>query len=446
MMSLRARLILAASVVLTIFIVIAGYALERAFYTSAEKSLQDSLHGHLSLLLASAEFTAQGDIDMPARLLDSKFSLPSSGLYGIIITNQHQPLWKSLSTIGITLPEPLALPAGEKELHQFNVAGEDYLLLSYGVDWYTETAKQPITFNIITELQPFNEQIYAFRRTLFLWLSGLAVALLLTQLLVLVWGLGPLRKVRHELRAIDRGAQTRITGQYPSELRLLTENINELLEHEHAQQTRYRNALADLAHSLKTPLAVLHGAVSEIPANVSNKATLEEQIRRMDHIVAHQLQRAAAAGSAPVRKSLELAPVLDKMFTALGKVYRDKAIRYSSNLTTPVRLRVDEGDAMEVLGNLLDNASKWCKQQVQVQVISQEQRVQIRIEDDGPGVPAAKLQHILQRGGRLDEAVSGQGIGLSVANEIISHYGGTLRIEHSSLGGAAFCLDLPAGE
>ena len=444
MISLRARLILAASVVLSIFIVVAGLALENAFYKSAEQNLRENLRTQLNLLMAGAELDAQGDIDMPARLLDTKFGLPSSGLYGIIVDPQRKPVWKSLSTVGIRIPEAQFLPAGETAIRKLNLAGEDYVALSYGVDWYTETGKRPLAFNIITELRPFNAQVRAYRRTLSSWLIGLALALLLTQLLMLMWVLQPLRTVRHELRAIDRGKQARITGRYPTELRLLTENINELIDHEHAQQSRYRNALADLAHSLKTPLAVLRGAIAELPATFSNKATLDEQIQRMDHIVAHQLQRAATAGKANVRQSLDLAPVVQQIIAALTKVYRDKGIEYTTVLPTPCPARIDAGDAMEVLGNLLDNASKWCRQQVTVSAQLQSRQLMICIEDDGAGVPAEKMAHILTRGGRIDEAVPGQGIGLSVAHDIIERYEGKLRIERSSLGGAKFCFELSA--
>jgi two-component system, OmpR family, sensor histidine kinase PhoQ len=446
MISLRARLLLAASVVLSIFIVVAGLALENAFYKSAEQSLRENLRTQLNLLMAGAELDAQGNIDMPARLLDTKFGLPSSGLYGIIVDPQHKAVWKSLSTVGIKIPEAQFLPAGETVIEKLSLAGEDYLTLSYGVDWYTDTGKRSLAFNIITELRPFNAQLRAYRRTLSSWLIGLAVALLLTQLLMLMWVLQPLRTVRHELRAIDRGTQARITGGYPSELRLLTENINDLIDHEHAQQSRYRNALADLAHSLKTPLAVLRGAIAELPAAINNKVILDEQIQRMDHIVAHQLQRAATAGKASVRQNLDLTPLVQQIIAALTKVYRDKGIHYTSTLATPCPARIDAGDAMEILGNLLDNASKWSRHRVTVSAQLQSQLLVICVEDDGAGVPDEKVAHILTRGGRIDEAVPGQGIGLSVAHDIINRYDGKLRIERSRLGGAKFCFELPVRE
>jgi two-component system sensor histidine kinase PhoQ len=446
MFSLRTRLILTASLVVSIFILAAGLALENAFYTSAQRSLQENLHGQLSLLMASAELNSSGDIDMPARLLDTKFSLPSSGLYGVIVDQRGTAIWKSLSTVGVVIPKPITLPAGDESIQTLNENDEDFTRLSYGLDWYTEQGKKPLTFNIIAELQPFNAQVYTFRRTLTAWLLGLGVALLLVQWAILVWGLRPLGTVRKELHAIDTGQQDRISGRYPTEIHLLTENINELLDHEHAQQSRYRHALADLAHSLKTPLAVLRGAIGELDQSANTKATLDEQVQRMDHIVAHQLQRAATAGAAPIRKSILLAPLIEKLLNALGKVYRDKGIQFAASITANTKLRVDEGDALELLGNLLDNACKWCQQRVTISAELQQQRVMFRISDDGPGVPDEKVQLILQRGGRIDQAVPGTGIGLTVAHEIIQTYQGQLHIERGPLGGADFCFDLPAGE
>jgi two-component system sensor histidine kinase PhoQ len=195
---------------------------------------------------------------------------------------------------------------------------------------------------------------------------------------------------------------------------------------------------------LKTPLAVLNGAIQEVPATTMREQ-LAEQIQRMDHIVAHQLQRAATAGGSPVRKPIPLEPVVNKLCRALGKVYQDKHIQFEPHLPADLKLRVDEGDLMEVLGNLLDNACKWCRQRVRIDVELDKSRARLSIADDGPGVAHTQRDMILQRGGRVDESKPGQGIGLSVVVDIIEAYKGRIVVEQSSLGGAAFSFDLPAG-
>lgn len=444
MNSLRARLILAASLVLAVFIIIAGYTLDKAFYQSAQQSLRENLDTQMTFLLASADVQNANDIDMPTRMLETKFSLPSSGLYAIIVNQKGEVLWKSLSTVGVRIPAPHVLPPGKQTLKRVNIDNDQFYIKSYGINWYTQDSQVPLTFNVITDLQDFHQQILRYRKTLWGWLIALAVLLLVAQVVILVWGLRPLRRVIHEISAIETGKQARITASYPKEILRLTDNINGLIDFEHNQQTRYRNALADLAHSLKTPLAVLNGAVSDIKDD-SMREQLGEQIQRMDHIVAHQLQRAATAGSSPVRQSIQLAPVIDKICRALEKVYRDKSIRFEYRIEDQLYLRVDEGDLMEVLGNLLDNACKWCKHQVQIEAQLVAGRTQIVINDDGPGIEQDQIEKILQRGGRIDESKPGQGIGLSVVVDIIDAYRGKIVIELSRLGGAAFRFDLPSG-
>ena len=284
MNSLRARLIVSASVVLAVFIVLAGYTLDEAFYESADIGLRENLNTQLTLLMASTEVKSADDIDMPSRLLETKFSLPSSGLYAIIVNDKGKVVWKSLSTVGVKIPKPLILPAGKQTFTNVNLNREEFYLKSYGINWFTEKEPVALTFNVISDMATFNQQISDYRTTLWGWLIGLAAILLLVQIVILVWGLKPLGRVVGELNAIESGKQDRITQHYPTEILRLTDNINGLLEHEHTQQTRYRHALADLAHSLKTPLAVISSGLEEIQPPKS-RATLNEQVQRMNHII-----------------------------------------------------------------------------------------------------------------------------------------------------------------
>lgn len=443
MNSLRARLILAASLVLAIFIVVAGYALDKAFYESADGSLQENLNTQLTLLMASTEVESVDNINMPSRLLETKFSLPSSGLYAFIVNGQGQVVWKSLSTVGVRIPKPRDLPAGEQSLQKVKLADEEYYIKSYGINWFTEKEQVQLTFNIISDMASFNQLISDYRTTLWGWLFGLAIILLLVQIAILVWGLKPLGRVVTELNAIESGKQDRIKQAYPTEILRLTDNINGLLEHEHTQQTRYRHALADLAHSLKTPLAVLNGALENIQSDTSRES-FSEQLQRMNHIIGHQLQRAATAGTSPIRKSLSVEPVVSKLINALGKVYKDKNIKFDYHVATDLKLRVNEGDLMEVIGNIMDNACKWCRQRVRINCTLHQGRAKLTIADDGPGIDPSQVALITERGGRIDQAVPGQGIGLAVVVDIIEAYQGKLSVTHSDLGGAAIAIDLPA--
>ncbi len=215
-----------------------------------------------------------------------------------------------------------------------------------------------LVFSVLEDKAEFEKEMNVFRQTLWAWLGGAGLLLLLAQTLLLRWGLAPLDDVAREVQRIENGEQTGIEGRYPSEIAGLTGNLNTLIEQERARQTRYKDALDDLAHSLKTPLAVLRTALDE-PAQLP--AMVAQQVDRMDGIVQHQLGRAAASGAARFAPHLALAPILHRIRDSLTKVYADKGLGFTVECPPHLTWRIDEGDAFEILGNVLDNAAKWAK-------------------------------------------------------------------------------------
>ncbi|HEY9200388.1 MAG TPA: ATP-binding protein [Gammaproteobacteria bacterium] len=431
-MSLNRRIILSASLVLLIFITLTAAALNRAFIESSETALRDKLTSQLYALLAAAE-VSDSEILMPSNELDALLGLPSSGVYASIINQAGDTLWQSSSALGATLPTPQWLQSGDKRFQQNRVDNHNYYSFAYGINWLEENDSLALTFNITTDLASFNQQLADYRNTLWGWLSAMALLLLISQALILRWGLRPLRRVGDELNRIEAGEQQQIEHDYPSEIEQLTRNINQLLQHEREQKTRYRNALGDLAHSLKTPLAVLQSGLN---ADSEVDAAMQEQISRMNAIVEYQLQRAATAGSSSSAQSLDVKSVLQRMLDSLSKVYRDKAIELQINVDEQLRFKGDEGDLMELLGNLLDNAYKWAKQRIEVSAEAQGKKLLLRVMDDGPGIPASQAETLLKRGMRADQSVAGHGIGLSIVGNIVDAYQGTLSIHTSPLGGA----------
>ena len=344
-----------------------------------------------------------------------------------------------MSTLSVRVPKPLSLPPGEQRLHEETLHTDHFYVLSYGIQWSLADKTVPLTFNIALDLNSFNQQVSSYRTTLWGWLGGMAILLLISLLLTLRWGLRPLQQVSTELRKIDQGQSNKIAGSYPQEIQQLTSNLNGLLEHQQQQQNRYRHALADLAHSLKTPLAVMRGNLAAHKSPQENA----EQIDRMDKIVAYQLQRASTAGPAMAQQYIAMLPLVEKITHALGKVYRDKQVYFDILINADTTLRMDEGDFMEVMGNLLDNAGKWCRHQVRISTEVNTSHIKISIEDDGPGIPTEVRQAILQRGQRADSKIPGQGIGLAVVVDIVSAYKGNLSVGESSLGGACFTIEFP---
>jgi two-component system sensor histidine kinase PhoQ len=236
--------------------------------------------------------------------------------------------------------------------------------------------------------------------------------------------------------------QLEIEGSYPDELKPLTRDLNAMIVSEHNQQTRYRNALGDLAHSLKTPLAVLRGLSGEAQIPPPQQNLLDEQVGRMQHIVDHQLRRAAAAGSRTLTEPIVLKPLIDKLTSALTKVYASRGVGFYNRLDPELRLRADQGDLYELFGNLLDNAAKYGDEHIRISAHQEANLLHIDVDDDGPGFPE-EPEKLLERGARADTRKPGQGIGLAAVSEIVKAYGGRLDLARSPLGGARVSVVVP---
>jgi two-component system sensor histidine kinase PhoQ len=439
MRSLRTRVVLAAAAVLAVFVLLTSLALERAFRDAAESAREERLLSQLFLLMAAAE-AEDGVLVLPKNLTEPRFGLPQSGLYAAVLDEVGQPVWRSASTMGIEVPLTGAVQPGRRVFERrAGTDGNDYFVARFGVTWATGTVPTTYTFAVAEDLAPYRKELARFRTALAGWLAAMSFLMLGALLLAMRWGLLPLRRVAHEVAAIELGRQERIKGDYPTELRSLSDNLNALLAHERSRQKRLDNALGDLAHSLKTPLSVMRGALNPDIGEPERVATLQEQIARMDQLVAYQLQRArsragAAAGLSP---RAPVAHTAERLGASLAKVYRDKSIDLELDIDPSLTFGGTEGDLLELLGNLMDNACKWARGRVRVSAAGARRRLVISVEDDGPGISAEQTARVLERGVRADESAPGHGIGLAVVREICEAHGGTLEIGRSPLGGAA---------
>ena len=217
----------------------------------------------------------------------------------------------------------------------------------------------------------------------------------------------------------------------------MTENLNILLKREQYQRQRYRNAMDDLAHSLKTPLAVMTGLGDQLQLEPSQIETLREQTERMNQIVSYQLQKATNVSEMSISKPVDLIAIIEKLVSALEKVYREKAVQVERSLPPTMSLRMDEGDCLEIVGNLLDNAFKYGNSRIAVTALCDEmsRSLNLVIEDDGEGLTDSEIEKILNRGTKLDEASEGQGIGLAVVADIVQSYNIELNFGRGNLGG-----------
>ena len=435
--SIRARLVLGAAVVLVAFMAGAGLAVERAHADSVRAAHYARLQSTIYLLLAGAELNDAGALMMPEALAEPRLSLPGSGLYASIVNINRSEEWKSASTVGMSPPFLRDVPVGQWRYDTVEGPGGAFLAASYAVRWAGRTVQAPLVLSVLEHKAGFDREIRVFARTLWGWLGGAGLLLLLSQTFLLQWGLAPLRRVAQEISRIESGEQTEVQGHYPAEIAGLTGNLNTLIKQERVRQIRYKEALSFLAHSLKTPLAVLRTALDE-PAQLA--ATVGTQVSRMDDIVQHQLARAAASGSATFAPHLAIAPILSRIRDSLAKVYAEKGLVFSIDCPPDLSWRMDEGDAFEIFGNLLDNAAKWARHNVAVAVRREAARLRIRVEDDGPGF--SDTQSVLQLHVRADEKVPGHGVGLAVVNDLVASYQGELKLSRAPGGGALVEIEL----
>ncbi len=448
--SLSLRLGLSAAVILLAFLGLTGVTLEKAFHDAAHKAMQERLQAHIYGLLATFDIDPYGQVHMDDHLLDNRFSVPGSGLYGFVFM-QGQPLWRSKSALGVEIPF-LALESGKRQF-LFGQEKQGLWILYYGVVWETERGHPvPLVLAVAEDATSLSRQIADFRQTLWSWLGGSGMCLLIAQVLILRWSLKPLRTIATDLEAIEAGKKRRLEGPYPKELGRLVANLNTLLDSERAHLERYRNTLADLAHSLKTPLAVLRGLEQNPRLPEQVETTLNEQLERMQHLVDYQLKRAAAQGTHGSLTPIVVFPVLERIRNSLDKIHRGQGITCCFKGESDARCYLEEGDLYEITGNLLDNAYKWCRRRITVTVTSRHlpdhrhPDLSIKIEDDGPGIPGSLRREVLKRGIRADESTHGHGIGLAVVNELVTLQHGRLIYYQSPLGGAGWEVFIPSPE
>ncbi|MGL4996779.1 MAG: hypothetical protein ACRC6G_11475, partial [Deefgea sp.] len=362
-LSIRTRLHLGVSAVLLAFFCVTGLAVQGIYSQHLRDSHFTRLQSAVYLLIAMTELNSQGRLELPKQLAEPLFSIANSGLYAFIENPDKAEKWASPSAAQFNNLPSLMLTTGVWQQEALSLGARDFLQTAYQVRWLTGQNAQTIRFRVLEDQQFFQTQLTQFQRALWGGLAAAALCLLLAQALILRWGLLPLRRLEIELAAIEDGEQAQVAGIYPRELAPLAGRLNRLVEQERARQQRYREALADLAHSLKTPLAILRSEQPE-QSGEDYAQHVHEQVTRMDHIVQHQLNRAALRGSVELASAIALKPIAIRVIAAMEKVYAERGLNFTLECKDDVYWPLDEGDAFEVLGNLLDNASKFAQQQV----------------------------------------------------------------------------------
>ncbi len=435
--SIRRRLLLISALLVFGFIGAAAWSLNAAYREAAHTALIERLQAHIYTLLAAAGEDAQGRLRMPEAVADPLFNRPDSGLYALIEGADGAYHWRSASLLGRELPPPPPLPTGQTRERR----ADGLLILDQAIAWEDLQGRPvPYRISVAADITDAARQQARFQATLWIGLGILGGLLLVVQLLAIRWGLGPLSEIAGRIRRIEQGEAEALPDSVAVELRPLTRAVNALIRQERGRQERVRHSLADLAHSLKTPLSVLRGLSRELD-DPDSAALLDEQVSRIDEIVSYQRQRAAVSGGSALQAPQAVRPVAERLGNSLSRLPRNRDIRLDIALPDGFALRIEPGDLLELLGNLLENAFRHARSRVRV-LAPDPARPCLVIEDDGEGIPPALRPALLERGMRADQQHPGQGIGLAVVSEILAQYGASLRIGESAEGGARFEINL----
>jgi two-component system sensor histidine kinase PhoQ len=446
--SLRARLLLWVSVALVALFAITIVVLFAIYQRGIELELRDELQVQLLGLIAAAEESDDEELGVPDDAgLDRRMTLPDSGLYGAIWDADGVSIWRSNSWAGRDwfvdhFPAPgerIYLNVDEADLPPLET-------LLMGIRWdFHDGSSLPYTFGVGVARAPYALREGTFLRNLIGWFAAITVTMLIVLTIVLRFALRPLRQLVGQVAEVETGGRQAVDEPLSHELTGLARNLNLLIDSERRRTVRYRNTLDDLAHSLKTPLAAIRALLSERSSdNDALARALDLEVGRMDQRIGYQLRRARASGSTGLGLApVALAPIVNDIVSTLDKVYRDKQVSCELELDPLATYQADAGDLSEIVGNLLDNAYKYCARRVLFELRDFSDRIEIVTHDDGPGLPVAMQEAVIERGARADESVPGQGIGLAVVAETAELYRGRLRFGVSELGGTAVTVVLP---
>ena len=435
MKSIQARLSLGLVAVL----VVVGLAFAQLtlwlFEAGLQRYLETGLRKESENLLVALVRGPSG-LQLDERRISAAYQRPFSGYYFRI--DFDQGTWRSRSLWDLDMPKP-ARP-GLDDGHELGPEGQQ--LLAYRGDY--RRLGQDISISVAQDYSPVRE---GFRRMQQIGLGMGLVALLLVlvlQRITVTRSLRPLERARQQIAQLQQGQRSQLDAQVPSELQPLVDQINHLLNHTEDSLRRSRNALGNLGHALKTPLAVLLSlAASErLQALPEVRAQMREQLQQIQQRLARELNRARLAGDALPGAQFDCDAELPGLLATLGMIHGE-GLLLERDVPPGLLLPWDREDLLELLGNLLDNACKWADSEVRVGMAATADCYQLWVDDDGPGIPEAQRLQVLERGSRLDEQVDGHGLGLGIVRDIVDAWGGRIALLDSPQGGLRVSIELP---
>jgi signal transduction histidine kinase len=439
--SLTRRMIVVAALWITALLLIGGFALDRILTAGVVKNFDDQLEYVLNAMVAASEIGPDGEVRFTRQPADQRFVEPYSGIYFQISgegadTFPSRSLWDRRLAVQDRHKDidVHVYDSNEFDGEPLRITERDVILPGSKVRWRYQVAQSR---------EMIEAQSRELRSTLFWSFLALGIGLLILAALQTFYGLWPLRRVRQDVAAIRSGAKTRIAGDFPQEVRPLTEEINQLLAHSEEQAEEARRHAGNLAHALKTPLTVITNAATANATDLADTVCREAVVMRRQ--VDHHLARARAIGRrASAQARARVWESVDAVQRAVDRLYENVTVDIAGDKNAQVR--VERQDLDEMIGNLVENAAKYGGGRVFVTVERTNGTVDILVEDDGPGIPKQQREAIFQRGARLDTDKPGTGLGLAIVRDVAEIYGGRITLEESEdLGGLLARLSLPAG-
>ena len=455
--SLRIRLLVATVVALSLALLLAGGLLTSLFRQQVERQFEDTLRLQLDQLTGSIEFSAESPPQPRAQALsDPRWQQPYSGLYWQIDgpaqagASRSRSLWDA----ALVVPDD-TLGNGLVHVHHgLGPLGARLLLLERTVHPAAQTDNR-WRLVVAADTRALDEAVQRFDGRLWASLAVLLGLLALAALTQVYVGLRPLRTLEAAVTDLREGRANRLHGAFPSEMTALIDDFNRVLMQNAEVVERARHQAGNLAHAIKTPLAVL-GQAAAVHKDEPLAPLVQEQVQLATRHVDWHLARARASGAQRLPgQRTAVAPALGGLVRVMHRVHAARDLTIEQMPTPdahplPLLFAGEEQDLHEMLGNLLDNACKWARHQVQVQqslitaAAGAKPQLGITVDDDGPGIDDALRQQVLARGQRTDESVPGSGLGLAIVTDLVALYGGQLLLSRSPLGGLRAELRLPA--
>ena len=439
--SLTARIILLSIFWITIALLATAILLGRLYRVHIEEHYDAHVFTHVEELVAAIETSPEGERRLHSEPTDPRFHLLNSGWY-----------WEVLIA-GELMEKSPSLGDQQLDLTGLNLIESHGVQTIYGPDQQQLRAQLinttyphdigSLTFLATAPVMQITDDVHEFVFHIFINFLVLGIGLSIAVVVQVRVALRPLKAIRSAISDVQAGITQRLPQDFPSDVQPLVNELNFLLDHNELLLKRARNQLGDLAHAVKNPLTVIRNDARSMESKQGQ--LILDQSHVMAGSIDHYLSRARIYGKKDAigyRTSVE--PVIDDLIYAVQHIYQDRGIEFQLSGLGEHWFRGEAQDLEEMAGNLIDNACKWAKSQVVVQCVTEQDRLVLVIEDDGPGIAEEDIEDAMQRGRKLDESYAGHGHGLSIVKNIADLYGGTLKLGKSPLGGLRAELDLPA--